>query len=216
MLITLNESETTCPVSTQDLMQFVACLDPSQTALIAGLGIAATNACETYLSDYITKRPITCVLSRGESEKTDTFFRSWLSSRSYVAAGFNTVSGQWLQLPTAADSVESVSLGIWGADDILLQAGRDYAIDTSTSPARICFTYNLYVQDFFTNFSHIQVNYTGGIADATSVPTSICLAIKIIVKKLFDNRDTQNTTIIDDGVSFLLNKYRRIPIGGSR
>lgn len=216
MLITLKVSEAICPVSTPDLMQFVACLDPSQSALIAGLGIAATNACETYLNDNIIKRPISCVISRGESEKTDTFFRSWLSSRSFVAAGFNTVAGQWLQLPTAADSVESVSLGIWGADDITLQAGRDYVVDTSTSPARLCLTYNLLVQDFFTNFSHIQVNYTGGIADSTSVPTSICLAIKIMVKKLFDNRDTQNTTMVDDGVNFFLSQYRRIPIGGSR
>ncbi|GAA09685.1 hypothetical protein ATPR_2689 [Acetobacter tropicalis NBRC 101654] len=210
------QSITTNIITDQELMQFCACLDPNQLPILRSLALAATQALETYLGDFITQRSIRWVCSRGESEKTDTFFRSWLSARSYISYGYNTIAGQWLQFPTSATSVELCQIGVWGMDSINLTPKQDYACDFSTDPARITFTYNLAVQDYFSNFDSLIIDYTGGIAPQGSEPEAIKLAIKIITKKLFENRDTEQTTIIDNGVSFLVDNYKRIGFGGSR
>lgn len=207
---------TTNIVTDSDLMAFCACLDPNQLPLLRSLALAATQAVETFLGDFITQRSIRWVCSRGETEKTDVYFRSWLSTRSYVSSGFNGIAGQWLQFPTSAVSVESCQIGIWGMDPYSLVLGQDYVCDFMTDPARMTFTYNLAVQDYFTNYDHLVVDYTGGIAPAGSEPEAIKLAIKIITKKLFENRDTEQATIIDKGVDFLLVNYKRIGFGGSR
>jgi len=208
---------TTCPVATLDLQKYVACLDPNQAGLIASLGLAATQAIENYLGDFIIERSIRWVASRGETERTDGIFRSWLSSRSYVAAGFNCVAGQWYQFPTAANSVQGVTLGVWGMDDWPLTLGQDYAVDLMSDPAKITFTWNLAVQDMYINFDHMVVDYTGGIAaTADAIPQPILIAIKILTKKLFDNRDTSDVDLIDKSIEFLLCNYRRFSFGDYR
>ncbi|KAB8122228.1 hypothetical protein D3W54_16085 (plasmid) [Komagataeibacter medellinensis] len=204
-----------CPVATSDLQAFVACIDPAQQPLIASLGQAATNIIEGYLGDYVQQRSVRWILSRGENEKTQAFFASWLSSRSFISYGFNAVAGQWIDFPTAAQSVENVTLGVWGMSEWPLVIGQDYAVDLMTNPARMSITYNLAVQDYFTNFSHLEVDYTGGIAPAGSCPQTIQLAIKILTKNLFDNRGTSGTVLFDDAIKGLLVNYRRIGFGGA-
>lgn len=207
---------TTNIVTDQELMQFCACLDPNQLLILRGLALAATQAIETYLGDFITQRSIRWVAARGEGEKTDEFFRSWLSARAMVSVNLNAISGQWVQFPTSAVSIESCNLGVWGQDDISLVLNRDYVVDLTTDPARLTFSYNSVFSDYFKNYDHMVIDYTGGIAPQGSEPEPIKLAIKIITKKLFENRDTEQTTIIDNGVSFLVDNYKRIGFGGSR
>lgn len=205
----------TNPVSTLELMQFCATLDPEQEAIIESLGLAACSIIESYLDRPITTRSVRWVASRGETEKTDAFFRAWLSSRTYVSNGWNCVAGQWVQFLTPATSVQSVSIGVWGMGEQELISGQDYVVDLTTNPARMTFTYNLYVQDYFTNYDHMICDYTTGW-DIDKVPVNIKTAIKIICKKMFENRDTQQSILFDNFVSFLLENYRNYSFGGSR
>lgn len=216
MLNRVSASTYTQPIVTnQELIEFCACLDPNQLGLLTGLALAAQDAVETYLGDFITQRSIRWVAARGESEKTDEFFRSWLSARAMVSVNLNAISGQWVQFPTAATSIESCTLGIWGKDDVEITLGTDYVVDLTNDPARLTFSYNSVFSDYFNNYDHMVIDYTGGIAPSGSEPEAIKLAIKIITKKLFDGR-SDTGTLIDDGVEFLLGNYRRIGFGGSR
>ncbi|GAN84042.1 hypothetical protein [Novacetimonas hansenii] len=204
-----------CPVSTADLVQFVACLDPNQAPQIAGIATAVTSAVENYLGDFIVQRSIRWTLSRGESEKTEAFFNSWLSARSFISYGFQYVAGQWIDFPTAAQSVQNVTLGVWGQADIPLTLGPDYAVDLSTDPCRMSISYNLAMQDLVQNFSHLQVDYTGGIAPSGQCPTDIELAIKLMTADMFNNRSSSNG-LFSEAAKQLLCNYRRYNFGSPR
>ena len=179
------------------------------------LSIAAQEWVEDYCGNFIAQRSIRWVSSRGVQEKTDIFFRSWLSARSYVASGFNTIAGQWINFPTSAISVESIELGVWGQQTWVLTEGTDYSCDFMNDPARMTLTYNLAVQDYFINFDSIVIDYTGGMAPAGSEPETVKLAVKMLTKKLFDNRG-EDIELNSPGVSALLQKYKYYGFGGSR
>ena len=202
-------------ITDQELIMYCAVNDPSALPLLRDLSITAQQWIETYCSNFITQRSIRWVMARGEQEKTDIFFRSFLSTRSYVASGFNTIAGQWVNFPTSAISVESVQIGIWGQPTIQLVEGQDYAVDLLTDPARLTLTYNLAVQDYFINFDSMVVDYTGGMAASGFEPKTVKLAIKMLTKKLYDSRG-EDIELLTPGVEALLTNHRYYGFGGSR
>lgn len=143
MISNLRGNKPDLVVDVDDLMDYCMVLDPSQTSLIQALAQTAQDYIQDIIGDFLVATPITWVMAKGEMAQDDFYFRSFLSNGS-GSFGYGSGGGQWINLPTGAQSIESVTAAFWGQGEVALIEGRDYFPDLTTDPARIqlSFSYN--------------------------------------------------------------------------
>ena len=196
----------------ENLYDFVGSLSPDNYQLIQSLANAATIKTEKYLGAPIGKRNFTYVITRGETELNDDYVHNWMSSSCF----FN-VASHWIQLYAPVDSIDQVSIGVWGGDDIILVENNDYYVDLDSNYPRIVLSATLQFQDYFIKYKNIKIKCTGGIHDIDGgIPYNIDTAIKLMTTSLFSNRGEESKDYNENGYRFLLEDYIVSPIGGGR
>ena len=189
-------------------------LDPSQATLIQALGQTAQDYVQDRIGDFLVYTPITWVMAKGEMAQDDFYFRSFLSSGT-GAFGYGSGTGQWINLPTGAQSITGVTAAFWGQDDVTLTQGQDYFPDLTTDPARIQLSFSYNLNDLYRTHAHMVVSYVGGIApDASSVPTNLTLAIKEMTKRMYKNRGADDIGLTNSFIDSLLDMNQRFSFGG--
>lgn len=203
------------PGDRNSVYDFVRSLSPDNMPIIDGLADAATNVMEKYLGSPIGKRQIKLNVARGETELNDAFARSWLSG------GFSyggCISNQWIELPTPAESVQNINLGVWGdCQGIDLVDGQDFYLDLTNRFPRIMLSYNIIWQDFFIKYKNLTIDYVGGIYEVDgTIPSPIDTGIKFLVNGMFNNSGDSASILESNGFKFLVDNYRKPSIVGSR
>ena len=125
------------------LYNYVGSLSPDSIPIIDSMANTATALTEKYLGTPIGKRNIKLVVSRGEAEVNDGYFRSWFQAGASFGGGINGIVNQWIQLPTPnIESIQSITIGSWQTTDkIQLVENQDYTVDFHiTCSFRIIFT----------------------------------------------------------------------------
>lgn len=201
------------------LYDYVGAISPDSAVIIDALADTATGIIEKYIGTPLGKRPIRLVISRGEAEVNDGYFRSWQQSGSTFSGGMNGNVNQWIEFPTPdIDSIQSVTIGSWqSTDKIQLVENQDFIMDYDSANPRMMFSYPLFIQDYFYKYKNIIIDYVGGIYDVNGqVPLPIDTAIKYLTKNMFDQRGGQQTNYFDNGYKFLLANYKAPAIAGGR
>ncbi|GAA4498259.1 phage gp6-like head-tail connector protein [Gluconacetobacter tumulicola] len=213
MISNLKGTKPPLVIDVDDLMDYCAVLDPSQATLIQALAQTAQDYVQDRIGDFLVYTPITWVIAKGEMAQDDYFFRSFLSSGTGVF-GFGTNQGQWINLPTGAQSITGVTAAMWGADDVTLTEGVDFFADITTDPARIQMSFNYNLNDLYRTHSHMVISYIGGIApDTSSIPTTLTLAIKEMTKRMYKNRGADEIGLTNSFIDSLLDLHQRFSFG---
>lgn len=205
---------TTYPNDILDVCDFVGSLEPDNQPIIQALADSATVFTEKYIGQPLGKRQLRLVCSRGENELMDTYYRNFLSNGSYNYLNSN----QWLELPCYAESIQNVYLTSWGSQELdELELGSDYDFDLWSAKQRVRLSYNIFINDLFTQYSNLIVDFTGGVYESDgTIPSPIDNAIKFLTKKMFEDRGETQTNLIDNGYNVLLSNYREGVIIGGR
>jgi len=214
MISNLRGNKPDLVVDVDDLMDYCMVLDPSQTSLIQALAQTAQDYIQDIIGDFLVATPITWVMAKGEMAQDDFYFRSFLSNGS-GSFGYGSGGGQWINLPTGAQSIQSVTAAFWGQGEVALIENQDYFPDLTTDPARIQLSFSYNLNDLYRNHSHMVVQYTGGIAaDIASVPTGLILAIKEMTKRMYKNRGADEITLTNSFIDSLISPHQRFAFGG--
>lgn len=213
MITNLRGTKPPLIVDPDELMDYCSVLDPSQRDLIMSLATVAQDYVQDRIGDFLVYTPITWVIAKGEMAQDDYFFRSFLSSGTGVF-GFGTNQGQWINLPTGAQSITGVTAAMWGADDVTLTEGVDFFADITTDPARIQMSFNYNLNDLYRTHSHMVISYVGGIAaDASSIPANLKLAIREMTKRMYKNRGADEVALTNSFIDSLLDLHQRFSFG---
>ena len=160
----------------------------------------ATEVVENYISRFLITRDITWTIAHNSNHSV--YHSGW--------AQFNTnwtwmqLNNRWLNLPRTASAVGSVTLGIWGGDDVQLIEGVDYDVDLSTDPGRI----KLYTWTNCYSVDHMKVVMTTGYGPTPDyVPMPIKQAVYLIAANLYENRGDSSSALITPAVEHLLANF---------
>lgn len=113
------------------------------------------------------------------------------------------MASHWIQLYAPVDSIDQVSIGVWGGDDIILVENNDYYVDLDSNYPRIVLSATLQFQDYFIKYKNIKIKCTGGIHDIDGgIPYNIDTAIKLMTTSLFSNRGKSQKIIMKMDIDF--------------
>lgn len=201
----------------EDIGDWVASLSPDQLPILQALANASTISTEKYLGQPLGKRQVRFVLSRGETELNDTYFRSWLSSGNAYGNSASFGINQWVKLPCKAESIQGVYISSFGDEELIPLESSDYSVDLFSKQPRITFSFSRYIQDMFYKYNNLVVDFTGGLYEVDgTIPQPIDIAIKLQVKALFENRGDSTVDLQNNGYQYLLAPYKLNEIVGSR
>ncbi|MBF0892723.1 hypothetical protein HKD28_15125 [Gluconobacter sp. LMG 1744] len=202
------------PGNTDDLIDYVGSAGPDRDPMIIAAGNSVTMAIEKYLGTPIGKRSCRYVVSRNASELSDGYHNSWLrTGTAFTANGIST--NQWIELPCQIESIQSLTVSMWGGDNIQLQEGIDYHVDTDCKFPKIMLSWNMSIMDMFYKYKNMIVDFTGGLYEVDgTVPEGIIFAINMATKGFFENPGDGAFNPLDNGMNFFLKNYQVPAIGG--
>lgn len=200
-----------------DVGDWVASLSPDQLPILEALANSITVSTEKYLGQPLGKRQIRFVLSRGETELNDTYYRNWLASGNSYNNSASFGINQWIKLPCKAESIQGVYISTFGDEGLIPLDSSEYSIDLISKQPRITFSFSQFIQDLFYKYNNLVIDFTGGLYEVDgTIPQSIDTAIKLQVKALFENRGDSTVDLENNGYRWLLAPYKLNEIVGSR
>lgn len=202
------------PGDVNSLIDFVGSAGPYRDAIIEQIGDANTSTIEKYLGTPLGKRSCRFVISRNASELSDGYHNSWLrTGTAFTSNGIST--NQWIELPCHVESIQSVTVSIWGGEDVVLVEGQDFYADLSCKYPKIMLGWNMSIMDAFYKYKNMIVDFTGGLYEVDgTIPAPILLAINMATKGFFENPGDGAFNPLDNGMNFLLKNYQVPAIGG--
>ena len=215
MLYSLRTNDVTkYPGDIEALYDYVGSLSPDREATIQMIANANTGVIEKYLGSPLGKRSCRYVISRNASELSDGYHRSWLSTgNAFTSNGIAT--NQWIELPCQIESIQSLTISIWGGQNQQLIEGVDYYVDLDCKYPKIMLSWDQSILDMFYKYKNMIVDFTGGLYEVDgTVPEPIIMAINNLTKGYFDNPGDSKFDPTDNGMKFLLSNYQVPAIGG--
>lgn len=203
-----------CPISIDEVIDFVGTYSADEDVLIQRIANAATVRVERYIGDFIVQRPVTWVSQKSTYELTQPYFDSWLNGPQ--SAGFVTMSafGKFIDLPTSAVSVTDVSVLVGGTDLTPLTQGVSYDVDLLGNTGRIRFNFDEFMTSLFQGVTASKVDYVGGLwSTIDDVPDDIIEVILVLTKRSYEDRQRLNGSVISNGIEKELSNYRKYSFG---
>lgn len=202
MLTNLTYSPSTYPGDIYTLVQHARIDNNADATLLQMYADTATELVEAYLSRFLITRDVTWTIARDSNHPhqfaNQTFLLPWYW-------------GEWLRhpivkLPRPATAITSVAMGIWGAADVPLIEGTDFATDFSLNCGRMKWLDTTYQN---TCHDHLTVVFTTGYGSTLgAIPTSIQHALMLLVTSVYERRGDESPAIWSPAVEALLAPHR--------
>ena len=202
------------PGNIDDLIDYVGSGGPDRDPIIQQIANANTLSIEKFLGSPLGKRSCRFVISRNANELSDGYHNTWLKTgTAFTATGIST--NQWIELPCQIESIQSVTVSIWGGDNVELVEGKDFYVDLDCKYPKIMMGWTMSIMDMFYKYKNMIVDFTGGLYEVDgTVPASVILAINMATKGFFENPGDGAFNPMDNGINFLLKNYQVPAIGG--
>jgi uncharacterized phiE125 gp8 family phage protein len=206
MLSGLSYSPSISPVDPSFLHRHMRLMSPTDYAMADAYAQIATEIIENHTSRFLLTKNVVWTTARDHDHhdgiQVDVAFQPWQWS-SYLAQPV-------IRLPRPATAISSVTIGLWGEDDVTLIDGIDYVADFTTPLARIKWISSLSRQ---MNRDHLQIAFTSGYGEPASVPSSLKYAVVILALQLFEARGDVNPDVLSPPIAALIAPYQFVSFG---
>ncbi|OUI81682.1 hypothetical protein HK22_02160 [Gluconobacter sp. DsW_056] len=182
-------------------------------ALMQSYAEMATQYIEGVIGELLVSAPVKWTIARTPNENFNHYFKA-LMMPTMSFGGNSFLTGQWINLPGRATSLDSMVMSRPAQADQTLVENVDYFTDLNSKPARFQLSWNQDIYDEMALFSSITVNFTGGIADSPeTVPMDIQMGIIEIVKNMMYSGGSMTMDIDSPMVQSIIRNHQRVSFG---